>query len=234
MTAGTRRASPRRLDKIRERSPLLVAARAMAPDVASRRHPQVNPGRIHASLQFQRRSRGAPRRSVAPGRRRDARLARQRHVGDGDEPSRQGIHQHRRQGGSGPAHAARDPRQLQGAVPARRRHRRKRDHPDEPSRRPCGRRLRQHRRVVEEVDQGSEEVLHRQRRGVGGGQELHLRAGTADVEADEGCRLRPRLHQRNDRRRRIPVDAGHGRGSARRRHVVAHPLAGHRRRRSTA
>ena len=53
------------------------------------------PGTPHASLQLQRRPRGAARAGAAPGRRRDARLARQRHVGDGDEPSRQGVHRDR-------------------------------------------------------------------------------------------------------------------------------------------
>ena len=49
--------------------------------------------------------------------------------------------------------------------------------------RPHSRRLRQHRRMVEEVDQGGEEVLHGERRRVGRGPELHLRAGAASVEA---------------------------------------------------
>ena len=52
--------------------------------------------RLHASLQLQPRPRGAARTRVAQGRRRDARLARQRHVGHGDEPSRPGVHGHRR------------------------------------------------------------------------------------------------------------------------------------------
>ena len=62
--------------------------------------------------------------------------------------------------------AAGDSGQLQGAVPAGRRDRRERDRADEPAARQDRRRLRQHRRVVEEVDQGSEEVLQGQRRRV--------------------------------------------------------------------
>ncbi len=131
----TQSASSRRLDKMRKWRRFTVDAPAGARRAAIGAAPSVNPGRIHASLQFQRRARGAPRRSAAAGRCRDARLARQRHVGDGNEPSRQGIHQHRRQGGGGSAHAARDPRELQGAVPAGRRYRRERDRADEPPRR---------------------------------------------------------------------------------------------------
>ena len=50
----------------------------------------------NASFQFQRRPRGAARKCAGAGRGRNARLARHRHVGDGDEPSRQGVHGHRR------------------------------------------------------------------------------------------------------------------------------------------
>ena len=46
-------------------------------------------------------------RCCSTRRRRDARLARQRHVGDGDEPSRQGVHVDRREGRGRPARAAR-------------------------------------------------------------------------------------------------------------------------------
>ena len=51
-----------------------------------------------------------------------------------------------------------------------------------------------------------------------------------DVEAHAGRRVRAHLHQRDDRRRRVPLDAGHRRRAARRRHVVAPPVA----RRSTS
>ena len=54
-----------------------------------------------------------------------------------------------------------DPGRLRGAVPPGRRDRRERDRPDEPARRAQDRRLREHRRVVQEVDQGGEEVLPR-------------------------------------------------------------------------
>ncbi|MCK7583416.1 MAG: hypothetical protein MZV65_53045 [Chromatiales bacterium] len=66
-----------------------------------------------------------PEEVLRAGARRDARLARQRHVGDGDEPPRQGVHR------ASPQQAEADlrellahPGQLQGAVPAGRRDRR--------------------------------------------------------------------------------------------------------------
>ncbi len=196
--------------------------------IATRPPRQTDPN--HACFQLQRRTRGAARRGIAQGRRRDARLARQRHVGDGDEPSRQGVHRHRREGGSRPAHAARNSRRLRGAVPPGRGDRGERDRPDEPARRQIGRGLRQHGRVVEEVDQGGEEVLPGEYRRVGGGSQLHLRAGTRHLAALARRGLCPRLHQRDDRRGRIPLDPGHRRRTAGRRHVVAHPVASRRRR----
>ena len=60
--------------------------------------------------------------------------------------------------------------------------------------------------------------------------QLHLRAGAGDLEAIARHRLRARVHERDDRRRRIPMDAGHRRRPAGGRHVVAHPVARHRRR----
>ena len=92
-------------------------------------------------------------------------------------------------------------------------------------------RLRQHRRMVEEVDQGGEEILHGERR--------RLRRGRGDSptcptqaswKLDPGAAYVHVCTQRDDRRRRVPVDARHRRRAARRRHVVAHPVA----RRSTS
>ena len=51
-----------------------------------------------------------------------------------------------------------------------------------------------------------------------------------DVEARPGRGLRAHLRQRDDRRRRVPLDARHRRRAARRRHVVEHPVAADRRR----
>ena len=90
-------------------------------------------------VQFQRRPRRVAPGSARAAARRDARLARQRHVGDGNEPSRQGLHRHRAAGRSRPARAAGDPGQLQGAVPAGRRHGAVRRDPDEPAARRVGR-----------------------------------------------------------------------------------------------
>ena len=75
----------------------------------------------------------------------------------------------------------------------------------------------------------ADEILHDERRGLGGGREVHLRSPARFLEARPGRRLCPCVHQRDDRRRRIPVDARYRRGPARLRHVVAHPVAGHRR-----
>ena len=50
------------------------------------------------------------------------------------------------------------------------------------------RRLRQHRRVVEEIHQGGQEVLHGEYRRLVGGRGLHLRPGAKHVEADAGRR----------------------------------------------
>ena len=105
-------------------------------------------------LQLQRRSGDPARGGPAAGRRRDARLARLRPVRDGDEPSRQGLHLDRRGGRGRSAEAARDPRRLPGALPAGRGVAAVRDDPDEPAARQGRRRLRAHRRVGEEGDQG--------------------------------------------------------------------------------
>ncbi len=182
-----------------------------------------------ASLQLQRRTRGAARTRAAAGGGGNARLARQRHVGDGNEPPGQGVHQHCRQGGSRPAHAAGHSTRLQGAVPAGRGDRRKRDRPDEPAAGTHDGGLRQHRRMVEEVDQGGEEVLHGAHRGVLRGQGLHVRSGAERMEIEPGPGLRARVHQRDHRRRRIPVDAGDRQRAAGGGHVLAHPVAARRR-----
>ena len=110
-----------------------------------------------------------------------------------------------------------------------RRDRRERDRADEPARRAQDRRLRQHGRVVQEVDQGGEEVLPGQRRGIVRGREIQLRARARELEAHARGRVRARVHQRDDRRDRIPLDAGHRRRAARGRRVVAHPVAADRR-----
>ena len=121
------------------------------------------------------------------------------------------------------------PRQLQGAVPAGRRDRRERDRADEPARRQ-ERRLRQHRRVVEEVDQGGEEVRAGERRGLVGGPGLHLRAAARPLEAvrpaRRTCTSAPtrRSAASSTSGRRTPARA------AGRRHVVAPAVAAGRRR----
>ena len=94
--------------------------------------PIASPSDSHAHLQLQSRPGGPSGARPSHCRRRDARLARHRHVRHGDEPSRQGVHLHRRQGRGRSSQAARDPRRLRGPVPAGRGHRRERDRPDEP------------------------------------------------------------------------------------------------------
>src|SRR3990167_2297991 len=49
-------------------------------------------------VQLQRRPGRLAGTRAAPGRHRDARLAGLGHVGDGDEPPRQGVHRHPRRG----------------------------------------------------------------------------------------------------------------------------------------
>ena len=128
-----------------------------------------------ARLQLQRGTGGAAGRGAAPGRRGDARLARQRHGRDGDEPSRPRVHLDRRPGRGGPALARRHPVELQGALPPGRRLAPVRDGADEPARREEVGRLREHRRVVEEGDRRGEKALRGERGRVRGRRQLHLR-----------------------------------------------------------
>ena len=58
--------------------------------------------------------------------------------------------------------------------------------------------------------------------------ELRLCAGAHELGAVAQCGVRTRLHQRDDRRRRIPLDAGRRQGAAGGRHVVAHSVASDR------
>ena len=84
------------------------------------------------------------------------------------------------------------------------------------------RRLHQHRRVVEEVDQGSEQVRARSTSPPAPRRSGFTRVPPRDdLAARPGCRLRAHLLQRDHRRRRIPLDARHRRRAAGGRHVVA-------------
>ena len=92
----------------RQRAAKMRAAMAATATPCPRR--RIRKGRPSTDVphhQFQRGAGDAARGSPCPRRRRDARLARHRHVRDGDEPSRQGVHVDRRRGGEGPARAAR-------------------------------------------------------------------------------------------------------------------------------
>ena len=93
----------------------------------------------------------------------------------------------RGEGGSRPARTDVDRRRLRGPVPAGRRDRRERDRADEPARRQEDDRFHQHGRVVEEVDQGSEEVRAGQRRRFIGGPEFLLRAAAGQLEASDNA-----------------------------------------------
>ena len=77
--------------------------------------------------------------------------------------------------------------------------------PDEPAARQGQGRLRRHRRVVEEGDQGSEGLLRRPHRRFLRGQEFHVRA--EELERQERRGLRSLLLERDDRRGRISLDA---------------------------
>ena len=128
-----------------------------------------------------------------------------------------------------PARAAGRPGQLQGAVPAGRRHRAVRRDPDEPGAARRGGRLRQHRRLVEEGDRRGEALLQGERR------RRRAAASTATIPARADWKLTPgaayvhytpnetiggvEFHVRSRRRRR----------AAGRRHVLDDPLAPDRR-----
>ena len=152
-----------------------------------------------------------------------------RHVGDGDEPPRQGVHRHPCRGRGAAARAAGDSGELQGAVHAGRRHRRERHRADEHAARQGIGRLHRHRRMVEEVDQGSRQVLHGECRGQRQGGGLHPHSAARQLEAGRERRLRAHLQQRDHRRCRIPLDARCRRRAAGRRHVQQHPVAPGRR-----
>ncbi len=57
------------------------------------------------------------------------------------------------------------------------------------------------------------------------GPQLHLRTEASHVEALARCRLPARVHERDHRRSRVPVDTGHGFHAARCRRFVTHPFA---------
>ena len=100
-----------------------------------------------------------------------------------------------------------------------------RDDPNESAARKDRRRLREHRPVVEKGDFGREEILQGERCRELRGRQLHPRAETGDVEARSERRIRTHHVQRDDRRRRIPLDAGHRKRPARHRRVIAYPVS---------
>ena len=171
-------------------------------------------------LQLQRRSGGPARGGPAAGRRRDARLERLRTVGDGDEPSGPGVHGDRRGGRGRSAEPAGDSGPLSGALPAGRRVAAVRDDADEPAARQGRQRLRAHRRVGQEGDQGGAGLRRGQRRRERRGPLFHLRARPGDLAARRRRGV-PALHrQRDDRRGRVLLRARDRRRAAGQRHVV--------------
>ena len=103
---------------------------------------------------------------------------------DGDEPSRQGVHRHRRQGRGRPPHAARDPRRLQACCSCRAA--RSRENAIVPMNLLGG------RTVADYVNTGewskksikeARQVLHGEHRRVVGGHKLHLRPGARHLAA---------------------------------------------------
>ena len=77
-----------------------------------------------------------------------------------------------------------DSRRLPRALPAGRRIAAVRDDPDEPAPGPGRRRLREHRRMGEEGDQGGQELRRRQRRRQRRGPVVHVRPGAGGLAAD--------------------------------------------------
>ena len=92
-----------------------------------------------------------------------------------------------------------------------------------------GCRLRAHRRVVEQGDQGSEAVRRGPRRRLGRGPQVHLRAAAVRLAALARRRLPALLRQRDHRRRRVRLGARRRRRAAGGRRVVDLPVAPARR-----
>ena len=92
------------------------------------------------------------------------------------------------------------------------------------------RRLRQHRRLGQALDRRGRALLQRQRRRQRRGQRLHRDPAADRLAPRPRGGLRPHLRQRDDHRPRVPLDSGHRRRPAGRRHVVEHPVAADRRR----
>ena len=150
---------------------------------------------------------------------------------DGDEPSRQGVHVDRRRGRERTCASCSRSRPTTRCCSCRAAPRcSSRSVPMNLLRGQEQGRLREHRRVVEEGDQGGAE-----------------RSATVNIAAlsedtnftyapkQSAWKLRPDaayvhyLLERDHRRRRVPLDSRHRRRAARRRHVVAHPVAPARR-----
>ena len=178
-----------------------------------------------------------PEAVLRAGGRRDARLARQRHVGDGDEPSRQGVHRR--------SHAEAEAvlRELlaipanykvlflQGGAIAQ-----NAIVPMNLLRGQARRRLRQHRRVVEEVDQGGEAstaTVNVAATAEASNFTLRSRAGERGSSTPDAAYVHICANETIGGVE-YHCDARHRRRAAGRRHVVAHPVAPDRRRASTA
>ena len=184
----------------------------------------------------------------APGRRRcrsrccsrraggNARLARQRHVGDGDEPSRQGVHRRSTPRPKPTCASCSAFRRTTRCCSCRAAHwRRFALVPMNLLRGRRRRRLRRHRRVVEEVDQGGAEVRQGERRC----RRARTRTSPTCRRSRRGSSIRTRRYVHVSTNETIggveySLDARHRRRAARGRHVVAHPVAAARRRRGTA
>ena len=113
-----------------------------------------------ARVQFLSGTRRAAARGPGAGAGRVARLAGERHVGDGDQPPQQSLHAGGRRGRSGPARSSVDTAQLQGAVHAGRGVGAFLAGAHEPGGAAIDRRLPEHRTLVAARDRRSAALLH--------------------------------------------------------------------------
>ena len=166
-------------------------------------------------------------KTCCAGRGRNARLARQRHVGDGDEPSRQGVHRHRRPRPRPTcARCSRSPTTTRCCSC---RAARSRENAIVPMNLLGGRTVADYVNTGEWSKKSIKEAKKYCTVNIAASSEdtdFTYVPAHGDLAARPRRRLRAHLHQRDDRRRRVPLDARHRRRAAGRRHVVAHPVAG--------
>ncbi len=182
-------------------------------------------------LEFQRRAGGDAGAGAAAGAGRTARLARQRHVRDGDEPSRQPFHVDPRQGRSRPARRSSTFRRTIASCSCKAAHWRKTPQCRSTCCRPTASPI-----TSTPGHWAQKSIAEARKYG-----RVNVAASSADAnytyippqsawKLSRTRELRARHDQRDDRRCRIFPDSGHRCRPARGGCVVAHPVAAVRRR----